>query len=71
MITPIIGVNYRSHQLNDYYYGVRASEAIAGRPKYDAGDSTGLMAGVRVNYNLSESLILMSTCMKIITSFRM
>lgn len=59
MITPIIGVNYRSHQLNDYYYGVRASEAIAGRPKYDAGDSTGLMAGVRVNYKLSESLMSM------------
>ena len=59
-MTPNIGVNYRSHQLNDYYYGVRASEAIAGRPKYDAGDSTGLTAGVRVNYKLSESLILMS-----------
>ncbi|MBC8469094.1 MAG: MipA/OmpV family protein [Planctomycetes bacterium] len=58
-LTPNIGVNYRSRQLNDYYYGVRASEVIAGRPEYYVGDSTGLMAGVRLNYTLSENLSLM------------
>jgi outer membrane protein len=58
-VTPSIGVNYRSRQLNDYYYGVRASEVIAGRPEYDAGDSTGMMAGIRINYALSENLSLM------------
>jgi outer membrane protein len=52
--TPQIGVNYRSCQLNHYYYGVPASEAIAGRPEYHAGDSTGLMTGLRINCKLSE-----------------
>jgi outer membrane protein len=59
MATPNIGVAYRSRQLNDYYYGVRESEAIAGRPEYNAGDSTGLMTGLRVNYKLSEKMNLM------------
>ena len=58
-VTPYIGVNYRSRQLNDYYYGVRASEVIAGRPKHDVGDSTGLMAGIRMNYTLNQNLSLM------------
>jgi outer membrane protein len=59
-VTPDIGLAYRSSQLNDYYYGVRASEVIAGRPEYNVGDSTGLMAGLRVNYKISDKLSLMS-----------
>jgi outer membrane protein len=59
-VTPNIGLAYRDSQLNDYYYGVRASEVIAGRPEYNAGDSTGLMAGMRVNYKINEKLSLMS-----------
>ena len=59
LVTPSIGVTYRNSQLNDYYYGVRASEVIAGRPEYDVGDSTGMTAGVRINYALSENLSLM------------
>jgi outer membrane protein len=59
-VTPDIGLAYRSRQLNDYYYGVRASEAIAGRPEYNVGDSTGLIAGLRVNYKISDKLSLMS-----------
>jgi len=59
MVTPSIGVNYRSSQLNDYYYGVRSSEAIAGRPRYDAGDSTGLTTGLRLNYRLDDRWSLM------------
>jgi len=58
-LTPSIGMNYRSRQLNDYYYGVHSSEVIVGRPEYDAGDSIGLMTGIRVNYTLSQSLSLM------------
>lgn len=58
-VTPNLGLAYRSRQLNDYYYGVSASEAIAGRPKYNVGDSTGLMSGLRANYKLSEKLSLM------------
>lgn len=58
-MTPNIGLSYRSRQLNDYYYGVRASEVIAGRPEYNVGDSTGLIAGLRINYMYSENLSLM------------
>ena len=53
-VTPGAGVTYRSSDLNDYYYGVRSDEAIAGRPEYEAGDSAGLLASVRANYMLSE-----------------
>jgi outer membrane protein len=59
MLTPNIGVNYRSRQLNDYYYGVRAAEATALRPQYHVGDSTGLLTGVRANYRLAENWSLM------------
>jgi len=58
-VTPSVGVNYRSSRLNDYYYGVRGSEAIAGRPRYNAGDSTGLATGLRLNYKLDEKWSLM------------
>jgi len=59
-LTPNIGLSYRSRQLNDYYYGVRASEATATRPEYNVGDSTGLTAGLRINYMYSENLSLMA-----------
>jgi outer membrane protein len=54
LVTPTVGVTYRSRQLNDYYYGVRSDEAIAGRPEYDVGDSTGLLTALRLNYRLNE-----------------
>jgi len=57
-VSPNIGLSYRSRQLNDYYYGVRAPEATASRPEYHVGDSTGLMAGLRGNYTFRENLSL-------------
>ena len=54
LVTPSIGVTYRSRQLNDYYYGVRSNEAIPGRPEYNVGDSTGLLTALRLNYRLNE-----------------
>jgi len=57
-LTPNIGLSYRSRQLNDYYYGVRTSEATVTRPEYNVGDSTGLTAGLRINYLYSENLSL-------------
>ncbi|MHC4324871.1 MAG: MipA/OmpV family protein [Planctomycetota bacterium] len=54
LVTPSIGVTYRSSRLNDYYYGVRSSEAIPGRPEYKAGDSVGLMTALRLNYRFSR-----------------
>lgn len=53
-LTPLIGINWRSKQLNDYYYGVEGSEATATRPEYHAGSSTGILAGLRVDYPVTE-----------------
>jgi len=53
-VTPGAGLTYRSSDLNDYYYGVRSDEAAPGRPEYEAGDSTGLLASLRANYMLNE-----------------
>jgi len=53
-LTPRVGINWRSKQLNDYYYGVEGSEAMAGRPEYHAGDSMGVLAGLRADYPVGE-----------------
>ena len=60
MVTPSIGVTYRSSDLNDYYYGVRRDEAIEGRPEYNAGDSIGLLTALRLNYRLDEQWSVMA-----------
>ena len=59
IISPNIGVNYRSKQLNNYYYGVHSSEVIQGPPEYSAGDSIGLITGIRINYMHNENINLM------------
>ncbi len=59
-LTPIAGINWRSKQLNDYYYGVKASEAIAGRPAYDVGGSIGYITGLQLDYQLTEKWTLLS-----------
>ncbi|HMP73529.1 MAG TPA: MipA/OmpV family protein [Kiritimatiellia bacterium] len=38
MLIPGAGVVWRSADYNDYYYGVRASEATEARPSYNPGD---------------------------------
>jgi outer membrane protein len=53
-LTPRIGVNWRSKQLNDYYYGVEGNEATVGRPEYHAGSSTGMLAGLRLDYPVGK-----------------
>jgi outer membrane protein len=58
-MSPNIGFSYRSSQLNNYYYGVRASEVILGRPEYNVGDSVGLTSGIRINYMYSDRISLM------------
>ncbi|HPY77661.1 MAG TPA: MipA/OmpV family protein, partial [Anaerohalosphaeraceae bacterium] len=59
-LTPSAGINWRSKQLNDYYYGVRPSEVIAGRPEYHAGSSLGWLSGLQLDYKLSEKWSLFS-----------
>lgn len=60
-LTPMVGVNWRSKQLNDYYYGVEGSEALPARPEYHAGSSTGILAGLRLDYPAGERWNLFSS----------
>ena len=60
-LTPSIGFNWRSHQLNDYYYGVKANETAAGRPFYEVGSTTHILTGLRVDYTLNERWSLFGT----------
>lgn len=58
-LTPSAGINWRSKQLNDYYYGVRPSEAAAGRPAYEVDGCVTYQTGLQVDYKLSEKWSLM------------
>lgn len=53
-LTPGIGVNWRSKQLNDYYYGVEGKEATSSRPATNVGSTAGSLASLRVDYPLTE-----------------
>ena len=53
-VTPSVGGNWRSKQLNDYYYGVRYKEARPTRPAYTVGDTLGLLTSLRVDYRIAE-----------------
>lgn len=53
-ISPLLGFSWRSKQLNDYYYGVRAGEVRPGRPLYDSGSCLNPVAGLMLNHELSE-----------------
>ena len=53
-LTPAVGVNWRSKQLNDYYYGVERKEVTATRPAYNVGSTMGLLTSMRMDYPLSD-----------------
>lgn len=53
-ITPrLVGI-WRDRKYNDYYFGVREAEVRAGRPLYEAGSSTDVEYGVRLDYALQR-----------------
>lgn len=49
-ITPRLGVHWVDRKYVDYYYGVRASEARAGRARYEGEATTNVELGLRVDY---------------------
>ena len=53
-LRPMMGFSWRSNNLNNYYYGVRSSEATAVRPGYKSGDSVNPFVGVGLDYLLGE-----------------
>jgi len=53
-LNPYFIVSARDAKLNDYYYGVAASEATADRPAYSAGGGLNGTIGFNVRYELSR-----------------
>jgi outer membrane protein len=59
-LRPMLGLNWRSDNLNNYYYGVRAREATANRAVYRSGSSVNPYAGVALDYQLAERWSILS-----------
>ena len=53
-VRPSATLAWRSDTLNDYYYGVRASEAAPGRPAYSAGAGVNATLALDASYALSR-----------------
>lgn len=53
LLVPSAGLVWRSGDYNDYYYGVRASEATDERPAYDPGTSLEWFARLLLRYKLT------------------
>ena len=53
-LRPMFGLTWRSQNLNNYYYGVRANEATANRSAYKSGESVDSYVGVVLDYQLAE-----------------
>jgi MipA family protein len=51
---PYAVASFRNTALNNYYYGVRRSEARPGRPEYQAGGGVDVTFGVDLRYRLSQ-----------------
>jgi outer membrane protein len=54
-LIPGAGLVWRSADYNDYYYGVRSSEATDVRPVYDPGDSLEWFARLLLRYTLNAN----------------
>lgn len=59
-LTPSVGFAWESSDLVDYYYGVRSSEAIAGRPAYTAGSDITWFTNLQITYQIDERWSLFS-----------
>lgn len=53
-LRPSLSVALRDASLNNYYYGVRADEAVAGRPAYAPGAGLNTTLGLYGSYDLSQ-----------------
>ncbi|APA84893.1 MipA/OmpV family protein [Paraburkholderia sprentiae WSM5005] len=53
-IEPHAGVEWLSSKYVDYYYGVRQSEARAGRPAYTGKSTYDMSLGTRVDYHFTR-----------------
>jgi outer membrane protein len=53
-LKPQIALAVRDRKLNNYYYGVRPSEAAAARPAYEPGGGVNAELGVSAVYRITE-----------------
>ncbi|SYZ51362.1 MltA-interacting protein [Xanthomonas arboricola pv. juglandis] len=49
-LTPRLAAEWVDDKFVDYYYGVRQSEALAGRPFYEGTATTNIQFGLRMDY---------------------
>lgn len=54
LFEPHAGAEWLSSKYVDYYYGVRSSEARAGRPAYTGKSTFDMSVGVRVDYKFTR-----------------
>ncbi|MGH8443672.1 MAG: MipA/OmpV family protein, partial [Solimonas sp.] len=54
IFTPRAGASWQDSKFIDYYYGVKPSEARAGRPAYTGESSIGFQTGLRTAYLLNS-----------------
>lgn len=59
-LTPSVGFSWESSEVIDYYYGVRSSEAIVGRPAYSPGADITWFTNLQVTYEIDERWSLFS-----------
>ena len=55
MLAPYFVLSARDARLNDYYYGVTASEAAADRPAYRPGAGVNGTVGLNARYDLTDT----------------
>ena len=60
-IEPTLLLRYKSRKLNDYYWGVRSSEASIALPTYEAGDGLNWQLGLRGSYYLTRRVRMVAT----------
>jgi outer membrane protein len=53
-LRPRVGATWLDSKYVDYYFGVRADEAIAGRPQYDGSSTFEEQLGLRTSYRLDR-----------------
>lgn len=59
-LTPKIGATWSSENVVDYYYGVKASEATAGRAAYSPNSTVNYNVGLTVAYPLGDKWAIIS-----------
>ncbi|MCI5124619.1 MAG: MipA/OmpV family protein, partial [Candidatus Electrothrix sp. AR5] len=57
-VAPYLGVSLHSDSFSNYYYGVDASEAIAGRPEYELGWTANWQAGLALRVGLTQNIMI-------------